>query len=304
MNEKQLNYVITLAEKGSFSRAADELGMTQPSLSQFIKRTEKELNITLFDRTGSNVRLTDAGRIYIQTGKKILDAENEMKNRFSDLRENKIGTLKVGIAPTRCQYLMPEVVKRFAEKYPGMHLIIEERFLGNLVDDAEHGEFDLCVATLPVDKEKFKYDLMMSEEIVLAVPKTFSIYSTLQANQTIDSSHLYPVIDVKLINSSDYVCLSETQPTQVLLNEFCSRYNISIRVAVKCMSIETQFSMVKNGVGIALIPSSLAKYSDIDDVGYFSIEQTTPVREMAVIYRKDQYLSKATMTLKEIMTSV
>lgn len=304
MNMKQFRYVMVLAEKGSFSRAADELNISQPSLSQYVRRIEQDLGVILFDRAGGNVRLTDAGRVYIDAGKTILETERRMHNQFSDLSAFKTGTLTIGIAPTRCQYLMPEIVKRFATKYPGMHLVIKERFLGNLMEDAEHGAFDLCVATLPVDENKFEYELMMQEEVILAVPKTSTINTLLQKRRKFDDIHIFPVVDIHAIDGADYVFLSETQPTQILMNKFCKEYGLSIRNAVSCMSIETQFSMVKAGVGLALIPSSIAKYEDVDTVDFYSIIQDTPDRKMAVVYRKGQYLSEATLALKEIMLSV
>lgn len=305
LNLRQFRYAQVLAEKQSFSLAADELNISQPSLSQYVKRLENELGVVLFDRgNGTTVRLTDAGRVYLEAGKRILDTERQMKNRFSDIDEGKTGTVVVGIAPTRCQYLMPEIVKRFEALYPGMHLIIEERFLSDLIDDAEHGLFDLCVATLPVDERIFSYELMMREEIVLAVPENLPVCGVLTEKAGARSDRLYPAVDIRLIDGADMVLLSETQPTQVLLNGFLSQYDLRVRTAVQCMSIETQFGMVKAGIGAALIPSSLAKYSKADNVRFFSLEQETPLREMAVIYRKDQYFSHAITDLKEIMTSV
>lgn len=301
---KQFKYVMMLAEKGSFSRAADELNISQPSLSQYVRRIEQDLGVVLFDRAGGDVRLTDAGRVYIDAGKTILDTERRMQNRFSDLAAYKTGTLTVGIAPTRCQYLMPEIVKRFSKKYPGMRLVIEERFLGSLIEDAEHGAFDLCVATLPVDESKFEYELMMQEELVLAVPKTSALNTLLQKEQKRDNAHAFPVVDIRTVDGADYISLTDTQPTQILMNRFCEEYKFAVRIAVSCMSIETQFSMVKSGIGVALIPSSIAKYVDADSVAFYSVAQETPDRKMAVIYRKGQYLSEAARALKEIMTSV
>lgn len=304
MNRKQFQYVWTLAEKGSFSKASDVLGISQPSLSQYIRRIESEVGMALFDRSGGYVRLTDAGKIYIQTGRRILDVENQMQSRFSDLATFKTGTITVGIAPTRCQYLMPEIVKRFAARYPGMHLIIEERFLGSLLEDAEHGDFDLCVATLPIDEKKFAYELMMQEEIVLAVPGGLACCARLKQVSRQMEGHEYPLIDIREIAGEPYAAISDQQPTQVLMNQYCEELQFSVRTAVRCMSIETQFSMVKAGIGVALIPSSLAKYSGAEAVTYFSLQQETPTRNMVVVYRRDQYLSEPMLFLKQVMTTV
>ncbi len=304
MNERQFRYVVALAEKGSFSRAAEVLNVSQPSLSQYIKRIENEVGMRLFERTGGNVRLTDAGCLYIETGRKILDAERQMQLRFSDLASEKIGSVVVGIAPTRCQYLMPEIVKRFGRAYPGMHLVIKERYIGELLEDAERGEFDLCVATLPINTDKFDYDLMMREEVILAVPKKMAINGKLNRVAKSAEGKLFPAVDIVEIAGADYVSLTETQPTQIQLNSLCIRNGIQVRTAVECMSIETQYNMVKAGVGLALIPSSLSRYSSSENVAYYSLLQDLPLREMAVIYQKDRYLSKALLTLKTIMVSV
>ena len=99
MNTKQLQYVLTLYQEGSFSRAADTLNITQPSLSQYIKKIEREIGLELFDRTNGDVRITDAGRVYIEAGKKILDIEHQMENSFTDLASYKTGSLIIGAAP-------------------------------------------------------------------------------------------------------------------------------------------------------------------------------------------------------------
>ncbi len=85
MNTKQLKYVLTLVREGTFSRAAEVLNITQPSLSQYIKKIEKEIGLELFDRANGDIRLTDAGRVYVEAGRKILDLEHQMENSFTDL---------------------------------------------------------------------------------------------------------------------------------------------------------------------------------------------------------------------------
>ena len=110
MNMKQFRYVLVLSTEGSVSAAAAALGISQPSLSQYLKKIESEVNATLFDRSGSVLRLTDAGRVYIDAGKRILDIEHQMQGRIADINDYKSGTLTVGIAPYRAVYLMPRVV--------------------------------------------------------------------------------------------------------------------------------------------------------------------------------------------------
>lgn len=99
MNTKQIRYVETLARVGSFSEAAAELGISQPSLSQYIKKIEGELGTPLFSRTGSSLRLTGAGLVYLEMGRRMLDAEAQMLSRIGDLKADRTGVLRM--APRR-----------------------------------------------------------------------------------------------------------------------------------------------------------------------------------------------------------
>lgn len=304
MNMKQLRYVLVLAHEGSFSKAADTLGITQPSLSQYIKKVEAEQGVALFDRTGGDVRITDAGHVYIEAGRRILDLEQQMKHRFEDLADHRTGSIVVGVSPHRCVHLMPEIVKRFQQSYPGMHLVIEERAGASLLDDAEHGLFDICIANLPVDEKLFRYHLMLKEEVLLAVNTESPLFGRLERSATRIDDRQYPAVDYKELAGHPFVTLAETQPTQRLLDGMCAEAGFAVQTAVSCRSIETQFAMVREGLGAALIPSGIARFSNEDKVAFFSFVQPIPYRNMAVVYRKEKYLSVAEKELIRILVSL
>ena len=304
MNMKQLRYVLVLAHEGSFSRAAESLGITQPSLSQYIKKIEKEQGVELFDRTGGNVRVTDAGYVYIEAGRKILDLEKQMERRLEDLSAFRSGSIVVGVSPYRCIHLMPEIVRRFHKLYPGIRLVLEERAGASLLDDAEHGLFDLCIANLPVDERLFRYQLIMKEELLLAVNVQTELFQKLEREAVRTEEKQYPAINFRALAGESFVTLSEQQPTQRNLNKICAEAGFSMENAVECRTIETQFAMVRAGIGAALVPSGLSQFSNAGEVAYYSFLQSIPYRDMAVIYRKEQYLSKAVQDLIRIMVSL
>ena len=123
MNTKQFQYVLTLVREGSFSKAAEALNISQPSLSQYIKKIEREVGLELFDRTNGEVKITDAGRIYIEAGQRILAIEHQMENAFTDLAEHKSGSLIIGAAPYRAAGMMPTIAAAFKKLYPGDTLL-------------------------------------------------------------------------------------------------------------------------------------------------------------------------------------
>ena len=298
MNTKHFKYVLILAQEGSFSKAAEVLNISQPSLSQFVKKLEKETGMELFDRTNGEVRLTDAGRVYIETGRKIADAEHQMEVSFSDLRSRKSGSLIIGAAPYRAAGMLPEITRRFQELHPGMHLIIREGTTTELTEGMEHGEYDLAVTLMPVDQRIYKYEKIMEEELVLAVP---SSYNPLPAKEL--PNRKYPAVNAKVLDGQTMVMLTDHQFMQKQLNNLCKDYQLNIRPAAIVKSLEAQIEMVKAGVGTALMPSGIERFCR-GEVTFYSFVQMLPRREVVVIWRKDRKLSRAAEELIEVILSI
>ena len=304
MNMKQFRYVLVLADTGSFSRAAEELNISQPSLSQYVKKIESQLGVELFDRANGNVRLTDAGKVYIDAGKKILDLENQMQSKFNDLLEHKVGSIVVGTTPFRSVTMMPAVLSKFKELYPGVHVIIDERETGELKEAGEKGEFDIAVLTLPVDEKKFEFELIMEEEIVIAVPCNGKANDFLMKHAVTKAGYSYPAIDFSILNHQEFIMLTDSQVMQRRLNDLCAECNVLPEIAAVVKSLEAQIEMVRKGVGIALVPTGVCKGADKENVNYYSLLQDVPKRKVVAVYRKNQYLSLALKDLIQVMKSL
>lgn len=223
MNTKQLQYVLTLSREGSFSKAADVLNITQPSLSQYIKKIEREIGIELFDRTNGDVRLTDAGKVYIEAGRKILDLEHQMENSLTDIAVHKTGSLIIGAAPYRAASMLPAIASSFQLIHPGMHLIVREGTTAELVEGMEHGEYDMALTLLPIDDRQFSYEKVVEEELVLAVPNS---YSTLPASRF--SGRKYPAVEVSVLKNQKLVMLTEGQFMQRQLDNLLLDYKVRV----------------------------------------------------------------------------
>lgn len=289
MNLKQFKYVLTLANEHSFSGAADVLNITQPSLSQYVKKIEKEIGAKLFDRTNGDVRLTDAGRAYVEIGRKMLDLEHQLEEQLSDIAAYKSGTISIGISAHRSVALMPPVVKKFKQRYPGITLQIIEKRRHELIEAAEHGEFDLVITTLPVDRTLFTTELLFVEENVIAAFEPLP-------GQVVQGRKL-PVIKAAVLNGQPFAMLNDDHLMQKELDELIRSHNLWLRKEVECTSLEALVEMVKEGIGFAFIPACLAK----GNLYFYSISETVPRREIVVMYRKEQYMSQAVRELKEIM---
>ena len=299
MNTKQINYIITLANAGSFSKGAELLNISQPSLSQYVKKIEQQLGAELFDRTGGMVRLTDAGRIYIEAGRRILDIEHQMAGRFNDLAEHKTGSVIVGTSPYRSAGMMPIIAKRFGEKYPGMHLVIEEMTSQELCEAAEHGKFDLCMTMKPVNERLFHCEKITEEELILAVPRDYPAFPACEMPE-----RKYPAIDAALIHCQPMIMVTEGQWMQQALDGLTAEYGLTLKKAAVVKSLEAQIEMVRAGVGMALLPCGIERLCTPGEVVFYSFAQALPKREVVVMWRHDHALNEVTADLLRMMKDI
>ncbi len=299
MNFRQYKYLLTLAEKGSFSRAAEELGVSQPSLSQYVKRVETENAVSLFERTNGEVRLTDAGRVYLDAARRILEIERQMQGAFNDLAEHKTGSVVVGTSPYRSAVMMPSIVKKFRERYPGMHIVVEEMTTQDLLEASQRGQFDVCLTMLPVDEQPFSYERIAEEELVLAVPKDFPPISSRQI-----AGRKYPSIDAKNADGLPFVMITEGQWMQKALDKLSSEYGLSLKKVAVVKSLEAQIAMVRAGIGAALVPGGIDRFCPSEEVRYYSFKQQLPKREVVVLWRREQHLNGVTKELLRMMKEI
>ena len=299
MNLKQFRYVLILAQEGSFAKAADLLNISQPSLSQYVKKIEQQLGVLLFNRTGGAVRLTDAGRIYIDAGRRILDIEHHMYGKFNDLAENKTGSIVIGTSPYRSAVMMPVVARRFQELYPGMHLVTEEMTTRELQEAAERGQFDLCLTIMPINEQAFRCERITEEELLLAVPSSFPKFTAKAVK-----GRKYPAIDASEINNQPFVMITDRQWMQLVLNNLADEYSLSLKKAIVVKSLEAQIEMVRAGVGIALLPSGIERFCMPGEVDFYSFVQELPKREVVVIQRRDHQNNCVTDDLIRIIKEI
>ena len=299
MNMKQLKYVLLLADVGSFSVAADELGISQPSLSQYIKKIESQVGMTLFERINGDVRLTDAGQIYVEYGRKILNLEHQMETQFSDISENKIGSVIVGTSPYRSANMMPEIAKGFQAKYPGMHLVVEEMVSSDLISKMEKGAFDLCLTMLPIDEKTFSYEKIMEEEMVLAVPVNYP-----ELKSVAEPNRKYPAIDVREIDGGRFAMITDSQVMQQALNALCEDYHLNLKKAAVVKALEAQINMVRKGIGMAVVPTGIERFCNEGEVRFYSFVQELPRREVIAMWRKDRKQPRVVSDLISVMKHI
>ena len=171
MDLKELDYIVTVADEGSISRAAEKLFMAQSSLSQAVRLIEQDLGTSVFVRTARGVRSTAAGEAFISHARQILQQYREARSEASDIENLKGGTIIFGISTYRGTYLLPPVLKKFHERYPKVHVEISEMDSIDLENQILEGILDLALIAAPPVRIKHGFEELMRDEIMLVTTK-------------------------------------------------------------------------------------------------------------------------------------
>ncbi|HEU0209953.1 MAG TPA: LysR substrate-binding domain-containing protein [Candidatus Udaeobacter sp.] len=167
---RHLRYFLAVAEAGSFSRAADRLAISQPSVSQQMRDLEANLRVSLFQRRGKRILLTSAGLIFQEHARAILErVENFLEEVSSDSAQLR-GSLHIGTVPYLDMALVPPLLGLFAAKYPSVHVTVAEISSDDIETALEEGRLDVGLGFLTHHSPNLSYELLCSDEFALIVP--------------------------------------------------------------------------------------------------------------------------------------
>jgi DNA-binding transcriptional LysR family regulator len=175
---QQLAYFVAVADRRHFTRAAQALHVSQPSLSQQVKALEKELGAELFSRARGNVALTDAGEALLPLARRILADADTARHEVWELAHLRSGRVRLGATPSVCTGLLPDVLREFHDRHPGIRLLVEEGGSHDLVRALARGALDLALVVLPLPSpapalttvELFQEDLVAVSSATVPAP--------------------------------------------------------------------------------------------------------------------------------------
>ncbi len=287
---KSYEYVIAIVEQGGISQAAEALHIAQPALSRYLKKLEAELETDLFDRSVIPIRLTEAGRLYVETGRELLAAQRQLTKQLEELRLGRNAVVRIGISPTRSPYLMPALIGAYRSVHSEGRVVIEEHNSAELHRLLSQGDLDLMISWLDADTVAFAGVPLFDEEIRLAVPKSWHCSS---------EDVLAVVRERQMISVGKGLALWHL--TQTLIESV----GASIP-AIECQSIETALSFVKRGLGATLVPSYIDQFGSAEqnrELQFMALpteqfpDSAAYRREICLFYRREQRLTKAERAL-------
>ena len=171
METLQLRYFLAVADHGSFTRGAESVGISQPSISQQIAKLETELGTPLFHRLGKSVELTEVGRRLVPRARDILASLADMKLLIPALAGEASGPLRIGTVPTIAQCVLPPIVKRFVVEHPKVEFTLHEDDRHTLLHQVHQGSLDLAVMSRAMPPEQILSETLLNEDFVLVLPR-------------------------------------------------------------------------------------------------------------------------------------
>jgi LysR family hydrogen peroxide-inducible transcriptional activator len=287
----QLRYLVAVADCGNFTRAAEKLFVTQPTLSQQIINLERELGHKLFHRLGRKAVLTEAGNTFLERARRILfEADNAAKELQDDPGLER--RINIGAIPTVAPYLLPSLIAHCREHHPNLQISVREDFRPQLVRGVLEGELDLAITAQPVTNRQVSVESLMSEPLLLVV----GCKHRLAQQKQVTSADLGCETFVLLGNAS-----SVTEQVQ----NFCGDHHIEPRVGFRCAQVATVKSLVAIGAGISILPRVTRAREDAGTLAYIELTDGSPTRELVVIRHLQRYQSRgAEQFLKLLHESV
>lgn len=284
MEFRQLQYAIQIAAEKNFSRAAEKLHIAQPSLSQQLSKLEKELGVLLFHRNTNSVEMTHAGAVFVDKAQKIVDMVGEIRQEMDDISQLRKGKLIIGSMPITGAHMLPHVLPVFQERYPDIEIALVEETSANLMQLTSEGKTDFSLLALPLQEQSLEYEVLIDEELRLAVPPNHPAASVSSARGTVELSSF---------SGEPFILLKKGQGLYQTAIDLCLAAGFTPRIAFESSNIETVQSLVAAGMGVAFIPAMVerGKWSEMAPA-YLTVSGR-PARTLVIARRKGRYMSKA-----------
>jgi DNA-binding transcriptional LysR family regulator len=288
MDFDQLHTFLEIVRLKSFSKAAQTCYRTQPAISAQIRQLEHELKTELFERFGSRISLTIAGKIFAEYAERLLDIRRQAQNSLNELETSPRGELVIAANEATCIYVLPKVFAEYKTEFPGVQLQVNRSYGSRVVEAVMENVADFGLTQLPVAEKRVQVVDMYRDEVHAIVP----------------SSH--PLAAMDKVRCEDVVAwpllLPQTGMTRSRLNVWFESVEDELQVSMELDSSETMKRFVMAGLGISFLAASNCQ--EEVEAGTLTTIPLAPepmIRKLGLIYRKDKALPKAALGFIQVI---
>lgn len=305
-------YVYEVYKEKSFSKAAKNLYISQPSLSARIKKIEEQLGFPIFDRSTSPLSLTEQGKVYIKAAEEITDIEKNFENYINNLNELKTGTLSVGASNLFAAYILSTLIPRFKEKFPDINVQLTEGNTIQLETMLSNNTLDFVIDNHHFDETLYSKELYCQEDILLAVPKQFAVndslesyrisYDALKHLDYTDDSH--SAVPLETFRDIPFIMLKAGNDTRIRGDRLCSAAGFHPNIILELNQQATAYMASSTQLGATFISDILVSQLPLlENLNYYKLSGPDARREVYFYYKRNKYKTRVMEEFIQLMHS-
>ena len=298
---KEMNYVYAVYKEKSFTKAAQKLYISQPALSSMVKKAEKKIGLTIFDRSTSPITLTEAGRYYIQQTESIMRIQENAEAYFRRLAGTHENQLRLGGSSFFLSYVFPPMVKRFLAANRNASVSWVESRNDELISRLMSDNIDFFLEVDELEKERIGAWKWGEEQLILAVPAEWAVNDRLldyqlTAEDVHERKHLsdeIPAVDVSVFAEEPFILLREGNDSHRRAVGICNNAGFHPRnTYMTADQMLTCYYLAAEGHGVAFIRDSILFHTDLtENLFFYRLDDPLATRNIYLYYRQDRELS-------------
>jgi len=284
---RHLRYLLAVADHGGFTRAAEALHVSQPTLSQQIRQLEDSLGVNLFDRTSRTVKPTDAGLAYIESARRVLIELEAGKRAVHDVKDLSRGRLRLAMTPTFIAYLVGPLVRDFSARYPNIHLELFELSMDDIEAGLADDSLDVAIAFTAVTHAELEIIPAFTETLALMVGREHPLYGHGAPLSSEDVAQL------------EFALLTPDFFTRTSINDYFRRERITPRVPIEVNSVNTLLEVLRHTSMATILPEPIATQERA--LHRLRVHGQAPSRGAALLRRQNNYHSAASLAFVDLV---
>ena len=294
-------YVYEVYKERSFTKAAQNLYISQPSLSARIKKIEEIIGEPLFDRSTTPLQLTEVGKVYIEAAEEITQIEQRVENYINDLAGLKTGNLAVGASTLFAAYVVPSLITQFNQKFPDVHIQLIEGKTAELEEMLGSNALDFVIDNYHYDSILYNKELYCEENILLAVPKHFSVNEELKEYQlsyeNIKSkkylSRKYPAVPLGRFADLPFIMLTQGNDTRTRGDRLCRNVGFKPNIVLEFNQQSTAYMASSTQLGATFISDILvSQLPTFENLVYYKLDGEEAKRKVFFYYKTHKYKTR------------
>ena len=294
-------YVYEVYKERSFTKAAQNLYISQPSLSARIKKIEEIVGEPLFDRSTTPLQLTEVRKVYIEAAEEITQIEQRVENYINDLAGLKTGNLAVGASTLFAAYVVPSLITQFNQKFPDVHIQLIEGNTAELEEMLGSNALDFVIDNYHYDSILYNKELYCEENILLAVPKHFAINEELGMYQLSyknikNKNYLnqkYPAVPLGRFADLPFIMLTQGNDTRTRGDRLCRNVGFKPNIVLEFNQQSTAYMASSTQLGATFISDILvSQLPAFENLVYYKLDGEEAKRKVFFYYKTHKYKTR------------